>query len=592
MKVNPNNLKPSVKMLLEEYCYNAATLSNDTFVYDNKVIASVKELELTQDPKYKTAFYNESLYNAVIPRNSRTAIHLYDESGNEIKSAAFTLGRDYGSIVFDREPSTIPVKCTAVIYKGIEADSVLATDGSNTMNEEYTPTKSQSVVTKGYLESEIDSLQAGLYTLNSLTIKQAGKPLPELLQYSTSEKLPVLFCTDTVGALTVQTNSFVIEHSWGEDETSIELVVDGTSFLNTKVKDVMDGKSPYWSLSTSKNVFETDYSNTYWLNSYILNLKNVSLLAYLVDIKVASPSVVLAVRVKCGSREYAASSTIGIDKYSNAKENPIISWSDANLQTLKKHYVSGIRYFESKEDIYKLKVTFTHDNLFLHYYRPELFTEMGVIYDGKYEKQIEEGLDSHIPNDTYTTYEHSVNIDLRVGVTGIYFKVFDALGNQIGCVTKDIDCSFNSGVEKYRVNTPSASNAMPDESSLTEWDSEKTLESFEPSLIDDTYVLLNKEDKDLSAICFKYEPSDKEHYSHIDVDVEHDGQMCIKSAKMTNWLDCQKYVQPFDTPTKFKDACKLGEGNSYTFGKVVYNTPVFIRIVGATSIKLNSITLR
>ena len=597
MKVSQNKLKPSVKLLLEEFVYNAAANANDSFVYLNKRIATVEELELTQDEVYKTAFYNDSLYKAIIPRNAKTAIHLYAEDGSEISSSVFKLERDYGAIVFDREPSVLPVKCKAVIYCAQEADNVLALDGSNTMADSYEPSKDQSVVTKKYLENELNSLQAGLYTLSSLTVKQGGKELPELLQYSTSEKLPVVFLSESVGTLNIVTNSFIIERTWNEDSTKISLVVDGSTFFETSIKDVMEGNSSYWKLNTSKNIFETDLTNTYWLNSYIFNCASFTILKYLIDINVTNPSVLMAVKVKCGDKEYSAGVTVGIDTYkivSSIKTS--IAWSDARLQTLKTHYVSGIRYFDSKEKTYELPITFTHCNEFLKYYRPSSFVEMGVIYDGKYEKQVEGGIDSHIPytsSSMLTSYEHQVNITLRVGVTGIYFKVYDVLGNLLDCVTKDIDCTFNSGEEKYRVYTPSADTSMPDPEALTIWDSEKTLEGFEPSLVDDTYILTDESNKGQSAICFKYESNDPNfHYSHADIDIEHNGQMYIRSGKSTNWLDCQKYVGAFDTPTEYKEACKLGEGNSYTFGKVVYTEPLYVRILGATSIKMNSISPR
>lgn len=597
MKVDQSRLKPSVKLLLEEYIYNAAEYYNDAFVYNNKRIASAETLELTQDEKYKTAFYNDNLYKAIVPRNAKTAIHLYDAKGNELQSLVFTLERDYGALVFDREPTVLPVKCKVVIYEGQEADNVLALDGSNTMAEDYKPTESQSVVTKKYLENELNSFQAGFYTLSSISVKQGENDLPELLQYSTSERLPVWFISEAVGNLSVTTNAFIIEHTWDENKTYISLVIDGQQFFKANLRSVIDGENALWKLNTSKNIFNTDYSNVYWLNDYTLTVSSFTILKFLLDINVASPKVTIAVKIESGDKEYVAGTTIGIDSYGYTKKSiPTIEWSDAKLQTLKTHYVSGIRYLDSKEKIYSLPVTFTHANEFLYYYRPESFIEVGVIYDGKYEKQFEGGLDSHTPYQSplmLTSYSHTFDIDLRVGVTGIYFKVFDALKNLVYCETKDIDCTYNSGEELYRVYTPDATLMTPKTDVLTVWDSSKTLEGFEPSLIEDTYILQDKSNKENSAICFKYESDDPLfHYSHVDIDIEHNGRMYLKSSENTNWLDCQRYVSAFDTPSKYNDPCKLGEGNSYTFGKVVYKGPIYIRILEATQIKLNSITLR
>lgn len=93
-----------------------------------------------------------------------------------------------------------------------------------------------------------------------------------------------------------------------------------------------------------------------------------------------------------------------------------------------------------------------------------------------------------------------------------------------------------------------------------------------------------------SALCFKI-PSDGKHYSHIRIDVEHNGEMYIRSEGNTGWLNCQEYTEPFDKPDMNGEGCKLGEGNLYTFGKSVYNTPVYVRILNATEAKVKGFEL-
>lgn len=598
MKLNVKKLKPSVKFLREEFVYSGANYSEEfgSYLYENEIIAVEKTFEITQDPVYKTSFYNDELYNAIVPKNAATSIKLYDESGNEIKGMVFSLEREYGAIVFSQEPSTIPAKCKAVIYCGPTADKILATDGKNTMDADYTPSRDQHVVTKKYLENELNSLQAGLYTLSSLNITQKGKELPELIKYSDGEKLKVVFLNNKMGALSITTNSFIIEQTFSTSETYISLVIDGKTFCKEKVKDVMEGKAFYWEPVSSKNIFETDLESMFWLNSFRLVVSDFREFRYLLDSVAPDPSVSLAVKISCGNREYAASTVLGIDDYTDFKYTLSLDWQDADLLALKTNYISGYPYLASKTNDYNLNVNFHFNNAPLYYYRPDTLYEMGIVDEnGERVPQYSGGLKgSHIPymSPSYAfTYDVEKTIRIHADIKAIYFTAFSPTGNIVGDIEKEIECPFSDKEELYRVTTPNASFDNPESSEFAWWDSKKSLEPFELSLRTQGYILPDETQKDLSAIAFKFDPEGN-HYSHLDLDIEHNGKMYIRSVNNTSWLDCDERVEPFDIPMEFGAGCKLGEGQSYTFGKVVYNTPILIRILGATSVKMNSISIR
>ena len=598
MKLNVKKLKPSVKFLREEFVYSGSFYSEEfaSYLYENEIIAVEKELELTQDPVFKTSFYNEELYNAILPRNAATSIKIYDNLKNEIKGVSYSLERDYGAIVFAEEPLTPPVTCKAVIYCGPTADKVLATDGKNTMDEDYSPSEDQHVITKKYLENELNSLQAGLYSLSSLTITQNGNDLPELIKYADGERLKVIFLNNKLGELSITTNPFIIEQTFSSFETYISLVIDGKTFCKEKVSDVMSGKSFYWQVVSTKNIFETDLDNMFWLNSYRLKIEDFRDLKYLLKEVSTNPVVSLAVKISYKNREYAATSILGIDDYTGFKSTTSLDWQDIDLLKLKTNYISGYPYLASKTEEYSLKVNFHFNNPPLYYYRPSEFFEMGIVDEnGVFVTQYREGLQgNHLPylNPEYAeTYDITKNIKIHADIKSIFLRVYDVTGKLVGETIKDIECPFSDGVELYRVSTPDASVENPDSSEFTWWDSKKSLEPFEPSLRSNGYILPDESQKDLSAIAFQLDPNGS-HYSHLDVDIEHNGKMFIRSVNNTSWLDCQERVEPFAIPTEFGDACKLGEGQSYTFGKVVYNTPVIVRIVGATFIKMNSLSIR
>jgi hypothetical protein len=82
----------------------------------------------------------------------------------------------------------------------------------------------------------------------------------------------------------------------------------------------------------------------------------------------------------------------------------------------------------------------------------------------------------------------------------------------------------------------------------------------------------------------------RECYSHCLIDIEHDGEMYLKVEGKTGWLSCNQ-LELFKNPVKNGEGCFVNN-NFYSFGKVIYKTPLFIRILKASFIKFNSVTLK
>lgn len=64
----------------------------------------------------------------------------------------------------------------------------------------------------------------------------------------------------------------------------------------------------------------------------------------------------------------------------------------------------------------------------------------------------------------------------------------------------------------------------------------------------------------------------------------------MKAEGETGWLNCNELANPHAIPKYNDDPCALNE-HYYTFGRVTYKRSVFIRIINATRVKVNSVVI-
>lgn len=551
------------------------------------LLAKRVTIPLTQDSVYKTQFRNEQLRQAVPDITESTQFTLFDSQGNKVNSSrcGAELRPEYASIVCQTEVDIASV--SVVLYCGPGANDLLLRDGSVTMNQDYKPTLPTDIAIKGYVDDAIEDFVSSNYPLKSLKVIN---PTPGLYYKDNLEYQVVYFeevhNTYKGKSYIVETEPFAISNEFKED-TTLSLIVNGMPFFTEKVIDILEGNSNLWELKTTENIYATEVSKLYWNNSFRAILRPNNFKSW-IDLK--DPFLKLSLKVQDSGQHKRLSNvvTFGVDTYFNEPDKtPEINLEIIEPPENRSVYLSGVKYYPQDSELeFKLDLRFKVENTTLKYFRPSTPVILEILdKSGLVQSTYPISLDTHLPLNGHFEFLKTVRVNtnsdkVRVKLINLDLVVIYKEDFDLGIIS-------NRGDESNRVTTPNSEIEFPQKDYGHTWDSTKQLEVWEPRLLDDVYTL-PEEYKDLSAICFKVDPLDC--YSHLEVDIEHNGKMYIKSEGNTGWLDCDKLFKPFQENKKDGTGCNINSG-FYTFGKQTYKTPVFIRIVKATSIKFNSAIL-
>lgn len=588
MKSNPQTFKAVPLYLYEDKVYDGYINELGQVFYNGRIIARRLEVELTQDSVYKTQFYSEKLSHAILPKTLNSEIYLYDINGDRLSGRynMFELDREHSSILFNTEPITLPVKASAIIYEAEEGNDVLLTNGENTMAGDYIPTKDKHVVTKDFLDSKIDALKAGMNTLENFNITQGGKDLIRASCYVDNQKQDVILISASSKDVTIDVSPFICDRQFIKEETKISVKVGPIEIYAERLVDVIAGSSQFWKLTSTKNIFDEGINPMYWLNGYQVTFPSYMYLYSLQNVINDNPVVEVVITVTDGNKTLAAKKLVGLDEeIKNYDGEVTIDWVEADLLNFKNVYVSGVPYLPATGEDFALPVSFRFTNRNLRYFRPNIVAVIGTVVDGEDVVQKELELLSHEPYTIENTYGTNMNIKINDRTSHIFMELYNIAGTLISRTLKEIDCLSTKDEEKYRVNTPH-SNMVATIEQMTDWDPKALPNQWDMILRNGIYT----SDDDHSALAFKI-PTFGGHYSHINIDAEFDGKMQIMSSGNTAWLDCANLAQPFKIPSELNDPCKLGEGNTYTFGQVVYSTPVYVRFTKCTRVKINGFEL-
>lgn len=554
------------------------------------VVASRQVLELTQDPVYKTQFRNDLLSQAFPPLTEKTEIIYYNEDG-EVPPLLCrpSLKPEYASIVCEIEPEKPLTKVSVVIYSGPTADDVLLKDGSVTMDKDYVPERDTDLVTKHYADDLVEDFTAAQHPLRDISIKQGNELMTRTYYKDNAEYPVVLFRTyssrNPVEDVTLTVSGFAIENNFTTN-TCIAVVVNGVTNNVVKVVDILNAKTSNWRCTKSENIYGSVVDRLYWKNTYELtfNLKYI-------EAWFSADSPFIDIHVKLWDNiETRVSSTItvGIDEYISSKtaSNDIsIKYLEAVLDNYKTQYVSGERYFSpDPERIYTLPVTVEAQNTYLQYFRSDITGQLNLLNEGKQiVTSYELSSSSHLP--TSGIQKYTQDIEFTVAIKYIQFLAFNIKNEPILESTIPLNTDTDNSDESNRVTTPSGSEITPARDYGKPWDSSKELNDYDMKLRNSVYY--ENSSNVPNAVCFVVEP--KDCYSHINIDIEHDGKMYILSEGNTGWLDCQVRANPvFKKPVENEDGCLVND-NYFTFGKVMYDSRVFIRIIGAKQVKIRNI---
>lgn len=585
MKFNRQQFKQPAVQLFLDAVYNG-TLSGTSIMYKGMEVAKRVSIPVVQDAVYKTQFFNETLRSAVVPKNKNTAVKLYDINNQEITNPTnyCTLLPEYGSIVFKFEPSPKPVYIECCIYNAYTAQDVLLTDGSTGMNIGYIPNKATDVVTKEFLEQCLTTFRSATHTLQSISVLQDGLPPVQVVCNATGKLSPVLIPNTTT--TTVRTSPCMVHPLSSTTDTYITLSYGSVNIFREKLTDVIQGSGSSWSLISSIDTKEVDGPTEpmYLLNTYECTFSSQDLRRY-VGVLGTIPTA-LTVSISDGTYTQEASIEIGLDENRRTSLQPELFISDVALQQLRTLTVSGESYFPNSQEAVDAMGTLVFKNRTYVYYRPT-----GIAYGVTYES----GEDVLLGQHTLTDVILGDNIDyipmqLTNKVRKLFIEPCDLFGVPIERVYTDTDCSTTTYLEitdtYRRVYTPDGTVENPDASIMSVWDSTKQLEPFEPKL---TRTGLYTCDSANSAVCFQLDPVG--HYSGINLDLETDGRVQVMSYLNTGWLDFNKPLDVFTTPTVLGEGCNAGTGIA-SFGRVNYIGPIFVRIVGASTTRFNGWSLR
>lgn len=579
--------------LYEQKVYSLIPDINGVFADENKrIIARRQFIDLTVDKVYKTQFFNEKLKNAITPLTESTKIIYYDKNG-EVNELQFlpTLSQDYSSIICKIQPLNPLVAISVVIYCGPEIKNVLLTDGSVQMNSEYLPTKPKDIVTKDYADDLIEDFTSATNPLKNFSIKQGDFSPIKRYSYTDNALYDILFVRNCktkapLDDCILTIDPFAINNNYDIETTKIGLFISGTTTNIVRIKDILDNNTENWSLVSTEDIYTTNVDKFYWKNSYQLrfNLKN-----YESRLDPNYPFVNIAIRVWDEKNlNISDIKLFGLDEYIDSADpkDVYIAYIEENFKKYKTHYVSGVAYFPYNLDkIYSLSVSIEVPNNFLQYFRNDTNLKLLVVDENKnINRSYNLKIDSHIPTSNKFILNQKINFTIKDKYLAI--QVSNVLDEILYTYYQPFDTSTDFSDESNRVTTCSSEQVTPDKDYGDVWDSTKDLNEWDLRLYNGIYT--TQEDTKNSAVCFVVTP--KECYSHIKIDIEHDGQMYILSEGNTGWLNCQKITAPFTIPKNHNDGCRVNN-NYFTFNKVNYKSRVFIRVINATKVKFNSTVL-
>ena len=582
--------------LFEKEVYNTTPLDN-VFYYKGKEIAKRMVLTLEQDSVYKTQFTNSWLSEAIEPLNQYTQIELYDSSNRKINLLTNLphIDAKRSSLIYEVEPvNNIPSKVSIVIYTGPTEDNTIVSNGMNKMDDDYIPVEDKDVVTKDYLDDIIEDFIASHSAISTIDIYQGNKELPVGINHVDNLEYPVIFLKSQnqvpVEKVQIIVAPFAINNSYIEPRLSI--LVNGTRKLyEAKVEDIIDERTTVWQTISTENIFKLGDppAKIYWKNSYkvefnpvalddLLNNENpICTISLMVSDPVSRQSVQTEIK------------TIGVDMLiPRGHGGQTISYDPDVIEHHKTVWVSGEAYYPNNENEYNLPLIVGIKNNFLNHYRPKVVAKLFRIMDNETEELLEEfSLPSHSPL-SEVVKEFQPLAKYNIHTDALELRTYNVRGDLLDTVRIEIDCNIDESDESNRVSTPEATILYPSSGFGEPWKPSEPLNLHDMILKGGEY---HHTDPSISAVCFKIVPTDC--YSHAILDIETDGDIQLMSEGNTGWLNGKSLLHPFSKPTANGDPCKVDNGTKgyYSFGRAVYTSPVFIRIIKATKAKINSIVI-
>lgn len=577
--------------IYEQKVYESIPDVNGVFVDSNgNVIAKRLLLDLKQGSVYKTQFYNKQLSNAIRPINNYTQIILYkDDVVVNNLTCLPELNTEYASVICKVLPRVIPNKVSVVIYCGPAVDDIILKDGSITMDADYVPSKSTDLVTKGYADDLIEDFTAASVPLKTFTLLQNEQEPKKLICFRDNQSYKTLYLRKYISHGAVEdckiiVEPFAIPNDYSKD-TKIGLVINGSRTNTARIVDIVNGASEYWTCTNRENIYNGDVDQFYWLMSLELkfNLKQAAEFVFDSDNPFINVSILIW---DSGKSKSTSTQVFGVDEYisSPVEGNVSINYIKDVLQGYKTKYVSGTRYFPYDfEKIYNLTVVVSAQNNFLQYFRDVSNIKLQLLNSEKtLVKNYDLEITSHRPTDG--TFEIQQEISFNIDVKYLQVQLYNNRAELLYSYSESFDTTTDSSDESNRCTTPSGLDITPTVGYGKTWNPEKDVETYDMIPINNVY---HGDPKD-SAVCFFVDPIDC--YSHAKIDIDHDGKMYILSEGNTGWLNCQELYQPFNKPVGHNEGC-LVNNNFYSFGKAVYNSRLFIRIINANIVKFNSVTL-
>ena len=585
---NPNSGVGSQFQLFAEDVYSIEPNILGEFRKDGKTLLAKREkLELARDSVYKTMFVNPEIRNSIKPLNENTKIILYDKDENEINSLTNLpeLKPEYSAIIFQVEPVVKPAYISIVIYKGPTKEKVFLNDGSTTMDDEYIPIKPTDVVTKGYADDLIEDFTSSIYPIKTFEIYQNEKPLPVGYSYTDNKKLEVIYIRDIYGNSTkdckLKVAPFAIPNNFS-DEVFISVYFNGYFSHKEKIRDILNGASSEWKCTDSENIYTGKVDTLFWKNTFELTFNPDEYFYYFnQEDPVAKIRVVIA---ESGMSSMSDEKEYGLDYYIEKAEKEIeVTYREMDLEKERTKYLSGNSYFQPDwEKKYELPFDFSVVCSFLNFFRPENFCNIQIkLKDDSLYDFDSFGSSLHTPKGKLNLNRVLVyDLNIKSFILNFYNLSQEFMFSEEVPLNVETDISE----ELYRVKTTDAEDQFPEAGYGGWWNPEAKVKDYDPILHNGVY----ESDSEKSAICFKFPCLDC--YSHAMIDIEHDGEMYIKVEGRTNWLSAEEQLKLFGNPIKNGDGC-LVNNNYYSFGKVIYKEPVFVRVLKASKVKFNGYEL-
>lgn len=594
-KFDKNSGTGSVIKLYEDKVFQATVSIYDEFLLDGKVVAKRELLPLTADPVYKTQYRNDRLRYAVDPITKNTRLEFFDAEKNKLNALDFLpeLKQDYASIVCQRESKKEIAYVSVVIYYQQTANDLFLKDGSTTMDPEYTPTRPTDLVTKSYADDLIEDFTASRFPLKDISITQNDLPPYRGICHLDNAEYDVIFYRNYItqtnyATCKVQVEPFVIANNYDIESAAIALLVNGSKSHVAYLKDVMEGNSPFWRMLSSEDVYLGNVNKFFWKNSYEVEFSFANT-SYVLDPK--DPFVEIAIQVydKYNTKTSKAL-RLGVDDYIGPLKDAKleINYVQEFFNKYKTHFTSGVAYFPQdfvKE--YKLPLNLHAENKWLYCFRPLVDAQVLVSDSTTKDMVYKYSLSTKSHSPVAGTFDYTPEITFTANAKLIKFEVFNLKGEVVAESSFELPVDWDYTDESHRVLCTEAGDVFPDKDYGTKWDPKKTLSYFEPKGYHGEFI---SDDPETSAICFLYTPKQGECYSHAILDIEHDGKMYMKAEGETGWLNCNELANPHAIPKYNDDPCALNE-HYYTFGRVTYKRSVFIRIINATRVKVNSVVI-